>query len=771
MRKSGNGGVIFNQKKRKAGFGGGGYTKGIEGCTNSMFALAHGDTCNVHSTTDGRTWDMELKSGITVAQADLPQINQGKGSYFATVCQQNKEYRYIVMDAGWMLCRRGAGQQYVRAQLPALTGLNANDGDRRLGGQPLAVDPVNGLHVLYHDYTGYFVTADGFASPTTAVAGIPAVPTAQAGAGGSPRGLLAFDTTVPPVNGEHKQVWMLRAGAGGGLYKSTDGGRTFPTKIADAPNRPTDASHLRIAPNGEVWLVGSQNTGGGEGTIRVYHPSNNTWTEIDCPAKDVIFPAGKPAGTAWIVSFGARPFLSTNSQTVIGSQNSAIEHVVTDVPWFLYAADRDFMGVSAACQMSDGTILIGTGIGPQRLVQWPDTPGFGSTIKWTDSVTGLDNCIGILLEANPEDGAIGAAQMDRGGHVYPPGTIGRRFPSSYGANAGFNHGQGISYVPGKPGMWRCCGNGNLQIGTTFDYGRDGWKGTNSLVDQIKEATGNISGGNSGGQIVCLDENTTLCIQLGARVDAGTADEAWQRASNLLYVNFEGVKKGSWQSVMLGSNTYVSGSFYYYLARRTLTRDPFNPYTAYFYNAGGGGADQGLFKLVANPATKVLTVTKVFDGLINDGGLSSDFYHGKLKVIAPGVIAWCAGLNADVGLAISTNGGPNMSHPTSTDNLGLGDRFGHVWCFDGRPVNGQNVLLVLGFRKNGANGNPADPANFGLWRSVDLGATYTRIDTRPGGIYDDIMDLVVDPIMEETYALAIASQGIQGFINENDLILT
>jgi len=142
------------------------------------------------------------------------------GTLDVDICATDSDIIYFILG-GWLFKTVDGAATVTKTSLPQFT-WGSNDTCRMVG-KILAVDPINGDHVLVGTPAGLKRTTDGGANWTTISTGtVPAPSTA----GGIPRRhCIAFDRSSGATSGRTTTARCLVPGSG--LHSSTNGGSTW----------------------------------------------------------------------------------------------------------------------------------------------------------------------------------------------------------------------------------------------------------------------------------------------------------------------------------------------------------------------------------------------------------------------------------------------------------------------------------------------------------------------------------------------------------------
>lgn len=220
------------------------------------------------------------------------------------------------------------GTTFVRTSYPGTSWIEAN-GDFRMAGRRMAVDPTNPNHVIFgSDWDGIFRTTDGDTWTEISRSQIP-ITTGKAAwhADQSAGYMVAFDPTSGSTDGKTNRVlvYNYKDDGSGGLYVSDDCGVTW-TKSNGGP---TNCYRLVMAGNGTAWVRDH------DGAVWRYVCSTQTWFQTEITGQQAI--AVDPANNSRIVVIdGAGNFNFSITNGANGSWSGSQKYTrttATDIPW------------------------------------------------------------------------------------------------------------------------------------------------------------------------------------------------------------------------------------------------------------------------------------------------------------------------------------------------------------------------------------------------------------------------------------------------------
>lgn len=596
--------------------------------------------------------------------------------------------------------------------------MNAND-RWRTEGNKMAVDPANpDVVFLGTPQNGLWRTLDGGANWIR----LSAVPAGQdVELSGTVRGPgivgIHFEPGAPVLGGRTRVLvvgsWL------NGLYRSTDGGDAF-TRIATGDDAsPRGIWRAAYGPQATLYVVD------GRGAWRW---RAGTWARIRTDG-NLVAVAADPTNDDRVFVFtdGGRAFRSTTGGNTWSSQIEPVLNVAGDIPWHGFTEENFFTTaqVSFDPQVA-GRLWVGQGIGVWRA----QAPTSGSTIAWQGESRGIEQLVGNDVLSQSGRAPVLAA-WDRA--LYRAADL-SQFPATHGPTRRFNSAWMLDSTPALPGFvvanvsdhrFCCEGDGlSSQAGFSLDGGIT-WT---PFAVQPGPNAGAFGFGN-----IAVSANSADRI-----VWAPTFDRTPRYSTD---------RGASWQSANFpGFGTSQAGShFGLFLNRKILAADRVLANTFYLAHSGLQGqgeavvaATRGLYRSTDGGANW----TRVF----NEEIAPFSIFNATLKAVPgrAGHLFFTSGPldGFDAAFRRSTDGGESWGNvPGLTRVLAFG--FGRAATSGGYPT-----LYVAG-KVNGI---------YGLWRSTDEAASWTRIGTWPTDSLDIVRAIDGDKDVFGRVYLAFAGSG-------------
>ncbi len=713
--------------------------------------------CHVKAPGITAPWVEQLVAGVTVAANEVDMAYGDYGIWDCAISPSNSAYRYI-FTTGYMFRKLG-GAMYTRSPMAqVMSGVGGNEGEQRVTGRAIEVDPAKPLRCFMVLPTGTRYTDDGWETWTTiSTATIPA-PTAAT------RGVIVFDRSSAVVGGVTQGIYIFIPGSG--LYRSTDGGATWAT-VASLPR--TDYSSMKISSTGRVFLAGVAGNNGA-GVIGIY--TGSAWVGgITKQAKTVAI-SPHNAGHVYAIMGDTSMDCSTDNGVTWNMPNAVGGYpgrIATDIPW--HGATNQVSMSNGDCHFDPlvNRLWLNEGIGcwymptpPTVIIQIYYTTG----LMWTSHSTGIENMVSQTLQFSPS-GHLGAAHHDRGVTIHPKGTIAKAFPSTHGIDMQWNlqHSQMIDYAPEDENFWAATawlkGQGT---GFTPDLGET-WTPRTT-----------INAFNPGGGVIAV-LSKDVWIQ-GPTQNSLTPTVVANAATNGLRLTTD--RGLTWTLLTIGENCLLPHPNYY-LANKSLFKDRYVEGRAWYINPGnqdvpsqtGHAASLGLWRIDVNLTTFAVTITRVRSEFTLEAGykMGPGFYRPHFAQISATEFIYAGG-DGEFCLWRSTDSMATWARVGGTDDQGAGSQFAECWGVGvGKAKRGSafQTLWVGGWRMNvPAHRTAADYTKHGLWESQDNGGTWMRHSQFPGGRWDYAQDLAADPT--EYGRVAIAFNGSGTLLIEQDYVM-
>ncbi len=667
--------------------GAGGYLTGLDISPDGAIKLVRADTYGAYA------WNAAVgKWRQLVTVQSMPKDEAGSheslGVYEIRVAPSDPKRFYMAVD-GFIYRTDDAGKNWRRTQFPR-TAMNAND-PFRANGEKMAVDPMAPDRVLAGTpEKGLFLTEDGGGHWSQVAQTMIGESTADGGHPGIAG--IAFDPHSGQVGGRTATVYA--ASYGRGVYQSRDGGMTWVRRDGG----PNNVNHARVADDGAYYVVGDDGAA-------VWRFDSSGWSDITPGGARGARQKGAWATVVTDPSQADRILVANGGGSLVISSDRGMTwrwrgaggrttRIARDVPWLAWTEER---------YMTVGDMELD----PTH----PDRLWFAEGIGvWVTSVDKEFDNDPSLVYASKSDGI---EQLVANQIIAPPGgkpllaswdrPVFRiddpsRFPSRHGPDNAHAivMGWALDYAANEPNY--VAGIFNWWGVEASAFSRDG--GRNWLPFQSYPPL--ASAGKIGGSLAV----------------GSSRDLVWAPSNNgQPYYSHDG--GGSWLPADI-PGVPTSGDtgwgFAYYLHRRIVAADRVASGAFYLYNT-----PRGLFRST-------------------DGGASWTLVH-------PGEISAWSGYNAQLlsvpehaGHLFFTSGPQGSAsdpHPANIPLMRSRDG-GKTWT----AIEDVKEALAIGFGK-GSGDYPAIlvvgwvKGVYGVWRSEDAAATWTKLGDYPLGILSPV----------------------------------
>jgi photosystem II stability/assembly factor-like uncharacterized protein len=583
----------------------------------------------------------------------------------------------------------------------------------RYWGSRLEVDPLNPDVVYYGTQTqGLLWSRDAGATWTRVGADALAAPSQSPGINA-----VAVDPYSAPVAGRSSVVYA--ASYGNGIYRSADGGTSW-SRISDASV--VVGRNLRVAPNRDLLATTHPSTEKVESISgNVHRWRSGTWTNIE-PAGErwwhsIAVDAAQPGRVA-LMGDGGYLFMSNDYGDTWTHLSERSMDSSTDVPWLAWAVDYGkaykwlSIGEIKFDPVRPGRLWLTEGVGV-----WYADLAPGTAVRWLSQSRGIEQLVPTDVISAPGQAPVVSAWDRPILRSADPNT----YPATYGPSKDFSGGWDLDWSITDPNfmvasvaspMWP---HNPAQSGYSTDGGQT-WTPFATLPRASTNAAATFGFGN---MAVSTPDNIVWAPSYGKR-PAYTKDRGrtWQD------LTLPGVT--DYQSI---NNTAL------YMSRRIVTADRVRPGTFYLFMLG-----QGVFRTTDGGDTWA----RVSDFSPFVGGFYD--YHVTLTAVpgreghlflTPGRLD---GITT-VPLRRSTDGGAtwtNVANVTGVSAVGFGKAF-----------SGGYPSIYIAGHLNGA---------YGIYRSDDDGATWTRLGVHPGGKTGHIRTIEGDKNVAGRFYLGIHGGG-------------
>ena len=658
--------------------GGGGFVTGMAiHPTTSGVMYARTDVGGAYSwNASTQTWSQMLLS------TNVPNPTSSDYNVESiAVSAQNDQVVYVAVGSdsnGRILKSSNRGQSWSDSgQRWNISG----NGDIRTSSERLAVDPQNDNIVYFGSRT------QGLWASTNAGGSWSQVSTSQIPVGsnpgtGTPIGVkfVLFDPTSGTTNGNTSRIYVGVSGSG--LYMSNDGGQSW-NNIYATSDLPLAGS---IASDGTLYLSIAGYSG--NGSIKKYIPSSNSWSDITPGSDNYMVLSVDPFNAQRIFVGGggvsnSHLWRTTNGGSSWDTLNLTLSS--PDIPWITNTDEAGYM--SAGNFLFDPLVqnklwfAEGTGV-------WQATNLSDASITWNFTSKGIE-------------------EMDTTDIIAPPG--GQPVSAVYDRN-GFYHSNPDQY-PAQPIL-----TNKFSAGTSLDYSG----GTPGFVVAASSDTRGINpvqsgystnGGQSWTEFSGASNYSDL---FGGNIAVSATDTnniVWLPTYNKSpYVSLD--RGATWSK--LGSFSGVGGLHgqVWWGAKKALDSDKVNGGVFYIYSTDNGGE---FFRSSNSGQSWVQASGTAPSSSNNDSAVL-----GQVRAV-PGQAGNVWVSTAQGGLSYTQDGGNSWTKVSAVQDA---QAFGF-----GAPVGGASYPAIYMY---GEVNN-----EFGIWRSTDQGTNWDLVSQYPAGIYDPV----------------------------------
>ena len=592
-----------------------------------------------------------------------------------------------------------AGRTWRRTSFAPVR-MDANDAWRTFGPR-MAVDPrVRDVVYAGTSNDGLFVSSDGGAR-WTRVATVP--PGVDERTGDGTRGpgvnIVVFDRSSPIVNGRTSVIFA--ASSGNGVYRSGDAGDTW-QRLDGGPGG-TTVKNASVS-GGILYL----STGSG---VWKY---TDRWTEISPTREDYTGLAVDPRDPRYLYAFreGGAIYQSVDGGGRWRQLAFRMAAAGTDVPWH---ASKEAGFVVAARLMFDprqsGRLWLVDGIG----VWYADVTRDSTEVAFVGMSRGIEELVPTDLVVPPGGRPVLGAMDFPIFHIEDPlafpgkAEVAGRQSSAWSLDwSGGTPSFLVASVADHRAMWGCAywctvDGRSIQSGYSADGGRT-WR----VFERFPAPAYDAADGKA---------KAYLWGYGNIAVSASNTDRiVWMPSFNRQMYRTED-RGRNWLPIILpgAAADQQASHFAFYLNRRVLASDKVLPDTFYLahslygvYRSQDGGANWSLVH------SGEITPYSIYNAILKTvPGRAGHLYF------TPG------GLDGlDAPFLRSTDGGAtwrNVPDVTRVNAFGFGRGF---------DLNGYPTLFIAGKVKG----------QYGIWRSIDEGATWMRINTYPLGLMATVFSI-------------------------------
>jgi hypothetical protein len=699
--------------------GAGGWLTGMDFDRSGATLVARTDTMGAYvkdSTSPSSTWQQVVRAdtmpaGFVANMGDW--LNEGVYEIRVAPSDPNRLY---MMFKGNVYRSANRGAAWTQASFATGTTLDPN-GQRRIWGEKMAVDPAN-PNVVYAGTisAGLWSTGDGGAT-WTAVSAVPASTGTYADAGITG---LVFDGSSGTTGGKTNVIYATSNG--NGTYRSSDAGATW-SLLAGGPNKVT---HAAVASDGVYYSVGLTSTlyryanPGNPGGLPTGWTSptvaNVTWFTV---APDPFNPArivlGDDGGSLAISPDRGATWLEQRPSWGPVYQNRT--RVATDVPWLAFA-NENYM--SSGTQRFDpqvpNKLWFSEGIGV-----WYSTDfSTAATTTWNSSSAGIEQLVARDVCVPPGSPNVVLAGMDRSVWVIPKTNA--SYPASYKTMGS---------------------SSSLILAYAVDYARANASNLVAIVNRGLAGEPEVSGYSLDGGATW----TTFPVQPGSGGQGGnvvaTSIDNIVAVIGTKYAYRSTDRGNTWTPLTLpgdggGNNSNLHGG--YNTKKHVLALDGVDAHTIYLYFY-----THGLYRSTDDGATWTLVTSNTFDG-------ANMYWQTKLRSVP--------GQAGHLFLTAGQAGGVGSANPAGT-SLWRSTDGGSTWTTV--PGMAEPYDVAVGKAAPGATYPAIYVVGwynkvYGIWRSTDNAKTWSNIGPYPYNNFDEINAIAASQDVYGDVYLAFTGSG-------------
>ena len=691
--------------------GAGGMITGFSSDATGTTRVVRADTYGAYRY-DGDRWTL-IVNAESMPAADVAEEVFDVGVEAIVVAPSDPDRLYMAL-AGRVYRSDDAGDTW---QPTALAGITMEPNDEYRQWDPLmrvsATDPDIVWYGTVRD--GLLRTTDGGAS-WTAASGIP-LPVDQDPVQAERQ---SADILIFALRGNDDT--LIAMSFGNGFFQSTDGGATFSPLPNSSSSAPPGARHGDFDSEGRFFIAGPDG-------VWVY--ANGAWTERTgaLPATQFFYAsvAVNPATDAlYVFNINGDVARSTDSGTTFSQLSRSANPAPGEPPWLTWISDSFFTVSNVQFDpVVPNRLLLTNGVG----FWYADVPDGDASVDWFVRSRGIEQLVGNDVILPPGQRPV-LGGWDFGLRVAEDPDV---FPETHGPDRRFNSTWQLEWTPAQSGFivsntsdhrFCCSADGNaVQAGYSEDGGRT-WTKFASLPTPPGTDPGDPWRMSFGSIAVAADDADNI---------------VWAPTFNRS--PFYTLDRGqTWSRVVLpGEFADEPGShFGLFLDREHIAADRVLGGTFYYYHSGSTdtGISAGLWRSVDRGANW----TRQFSGEL----APFSRFNAKLAAVPgrAGHLFFSAGpLNGiDSPLRRSVDGGASWTDVANVTRVsGIG--FGRA-----APGSAYPAIYLAG-KVDGV---------YGIWRSINNAADFSRIATFPAGNLDNIAAL--DASKDEFGVVYLAMSG-------------
>lgn len=686
---------------RPVAIGGGGYITGLSTDPAGKTFVARTDVYGAYVWEPARNRWEQLVDATSMPAADRRQDGANEGVYEIAVAPSDPNRLYMAI-AGGLYRSTDRGVSWTRGALPQDKPLRFDpNGEFRRYGPFLWIDPASPDIVLFGSpEDGAWRSADG-GRHWAQVGSLPPSADLRPQPGIQAPGALFWQERGEGGTATGR-VWAFVGGHG--MFVSSDHGASFAPLPTQGPG-PTLLKQGAFTRDGRFFAVDSEHK-------HVWRYAAGRWDDITATSGLKPLPYASVAidpadDTIWVFDEGGHPYRSGNGGTSWWPVIRRVRVGAGDPPW-LHVADQSYVATGMAMfdPVVRGRLWIASGVGPM----YGDAPARLPYLSLTTQARGIEQIVATDV-VQPTGGAPLFAGWDFGIHRKPDLD---RFSTTYGPKERvLIAAQQLAWNTADPRFvvtnasdtrMSCCSKDGDAVlaGYSTDGGRS-W----SKFATLPQPPGTKA-----------DDPWRMAFGTIAVAADDTANIIWEPSFDRspFYTRDRGA---TWQRVVLpGERLPDTGSHgAYYLPRKTLTADRVAPGTFYLVHSGTASNPglTGLWRTADGGAHW----NRVLQGEIAPGSR----YAAKLRAVPghAGHLFFTSGasLVPDSRLRRSLDGGATW---TTLDTVNAVDDIGF-----GKPARGGDypAIYVSGKVRG----------TYGIWRSTDNAASWTRLAGFPLGKLD------------------------------------